>query len=878
MLGRISLAVVCLGLLLALALPARADDESTFPLLVRDGETGTPIAGAVAHVVLPDVMRREKLMPYFEEKDVGALAELHGVAVTTDRHGVAHVPRAALTTGWFVVQHEGRFGALSFYDPDLEEHHELEIFPDASIRLRVLGPDGAPVAGIPLTLRRPSGYGYPFLWRGESQPETGEIVIRHLAWRLKRRSLSACLAQIELPGVAVAAEIALPYPADEPVVLRLPETGRLRVVPTGEGAGGRLRLTLREDPLAQFVPSIEHDVVDGAVHVFPHVGLGRRYRVDVWPFDRVYRPPEPFVVDGPREAGEEVLAEPVVATKNVLLVGRIVDETGAPVGETSFHAHSYRGDSSGLSGVETDAEGRFRYVADPSLSAEGLPFSAFVLELTPQDRSMQGDTKVRIELELPLAAGRTDLGDLVLPSAPIVLSGVVVDTEGEPVPEVYVFVCQGRALTPEEAGQRWYSPRPVASDEKDEDPTYTWSPQLRAISDADGRFVMTGELREEQPCRFAVHKPGYVILAPQVARLGADDERVVLERTGRLEGEIRLGPWVDPKCLRLLVRGRPAATEALEPTAWGSEKPPPDDVGEAEVMPGWTVLGQVTIPARDGLQPFVFTNLRPGRATLAICIDSDPDPVAEFEDIEIVGGKIARDPRFDPFDASALVRSVRLAIADHTGTLPAGLEVRIFRGHGRQSARALNPTPPAEGGPVEIALLAGIASRLDVEVRAPGRRAVYREDVQDDQGIRLEPGISVRLALPPGVRGAEATPLHVAAARVRDESKRYFRFHTDGQYATVKNAETDAATLLLPLPGRWLVTVIVAGNEAARATIDVRGDTKEDAGLRVRIAAARQVRRPAPGSSPDACGDSPPPRRRSCRGSPRRRALPCAPR
>jgi protocatechuate 3,4-dioxygenase beta subunit len=830
MFGRVSIAV-CLGLLIAFWAPTRAGGEDdTFPLTIRDGETGQPVPNARAYVLLPEVLRRERLLPHLDEKDIGALARQHGAPARADGKGRIALPRDALDGGWCVVEHQGRFGADSFYDPDLEEVHELEIFPDTRLRLRVVGPGGAPVGGIPLSLRRAERYRYPFLWRATSAPETrgtdrqGEVVVRHLAWRLRRSTLRSCLARIEVPGVDVAALVGSAGPEDEPLVLRLPETGRLRVAPSGPGAHGRLRLTLREAPLEQWVPSIEHEVVDGAAYVFPHVGLGKRFRIDVFPFDRLYRQRDPLVVDGPLEAGREGHAEPVVVAKNILLVGRIVDEAGAPVADTRFLAWSHLGGlRTSLSGLETDAEGRFRHVVEPFLSPPDSPVTELLLELAPQGESMQGDAKVRVELALPLIEGQRELGDLVLPTAPTVLSGVVVDTQGAPVSEVYVFVCQGRALTPEEAGQRWYSPRPVASDEKDEDPTFAWSPQLRAISDAEGRFVMKGALLPEQPCRFAVHKPGYVMRAPQVARPGSTGERVVLEATGRLEGAIRLGPGIPPKYLRLLVRGRPAATDAVEPTTWGSEDPPPDDVGEVEVLPGWEgVLGQVHVPARDGVQPFVFTGLRPGRATLAVCIDSDPDPIAEFFDLEITAGATLRNPGFDPLDAVALVRTLGFSIEDHSGALPAGLEVRVFRGHDRQTARALRPAPASAGKPVAFSLAAGWASRLDVEVRAPGRRAVRIDDVREDQSIRLEPGLPVRIALPAGRRGSEAAPLSVSALPLHEEGTRYFRFQTDQVHATVTDPDQGACRFLLPTPGRWLITLPAADSESQPTTLTIR--------------------------------------------------------
>ena len=147
------------------------------------------------------------------------------------------------------------------------------------------------------------------------------------------------------------------------------------------------------------------------------------------------------------------------------------------------------------SSTTTDAEGRVLF----KLNFGGLFGSDEAgrakpvhLELVPLERSMSGDARIELDVSPPHENGVRDLGDVVLPSVPVVLSGTVVDDLGQPVPEVYVFVNQGRSVGADEQGTTWFNPRPRASDEVEEKVTHSWSPRARAITDATGHFVMRG--------------------------------------------------------------------------------------------------------------------------------------------------------------------------------------------------------------------------------------------------------------------------------------------------------------------------------------------------------------------------------------------------
>lgn len=227
------------GLALLLATSASAGEELTATIEVRDGTTRTALAGATVYSVSQQAFLEVRQPWRFDHGDMLAMARRVGVRTVTDEAGIARVSPSLFKYGWFVVEHEGMFGAGSWYDPDLEEPHRIDVFPDAAVRVKLLASDGSPAAGMPVSLRRPSDDMYPWIWQGVTDGK-GEATVTHVPWRLERIRAATGRLVVEIPGVEVQATVSVPAGETPMVTLQLPPLGRLRVAPTGAGPQGEL--------------------------------------------------------------------------------------------------------------------------------------------------------------------------------------------------------------------------------------------------------------------------------------------------------------------------------------------------------------------------------------------------------------------------------------------------------------------------------------------------------------------------------------------------------------------------------------------------------------------------------------------------------------
>ena len=301
---------------------------------------------------------------------------------------------------------------------------------------------------------------------------------------------------------------------------------------------------------------------------------------------------------------------------------------------------------------------------------------------------------------------------------------------------------------------------------------------------------------------------------------GVTDARVVLERAGRLEGAVVFGTRLDPRWIWMRVKGRLAAADALSPGTWGSEVPPPDDVGVRELTPGWTTIDGVHIPAEDGVQPFLVNDLRPGTASLEVMIGNDPDPLLTLPSIVIRPGETTRVSETGRIDIRELVRFVEVSVKDGApGASPERLDVREFRGHDRQTADSTDRNVGASEWPVHVGIPTGVKSRLDLEIRAAGRRHVRLDDARGAIDVSLEPLLPVRVRLPNDMKPPTGDGWLLRAHPVHDETKRYFLFPRD--FAGVTGTLVPELLLELPSMGRWSVTLSKGQTVVAGAVFEV---------------------------------------------------------
>jgi len=192
----------------------------------------------------------------------------------------------------------------------------------------------------------------------------------------------------------------------------------------------------------------------------------------------------------------------------VILTGRVVDSDGEGIGEVRVEINLRTSNWSGdyLTQVKADAEGRFEIRALPPgydyvLSVQELGYRTGRIEIYSED----------------VRDNRIDELSIVLQRGQFCVSGVVVDTDGKPVPNIRVY-CTAK-------GQ----------------------PSITSHSDADGKFTLDGVFKG----RVKVMAGGYKLYGSVDTEAGATNVRVVLNNEGTPPGKGRAcfpsetNVWVD---------------------------------------------------------------------------------------------------------------------------------------------------------------------------------------------------------------------------------------------------------------------------------------------------------------------------------------------
>lgn len=420
------------------------------------------------------------------------------------------------------------------------------------------------------------------------------------------------------------------------IVLRLGPAGSLRVeVLDGSGSPlvRELRLRLTEQPGAGAAPRAERRVTrercsDGSC-LFDPLRLGARFELEVEDASgRLHA--ETLALDGPRAAGECVEAKVRLTREAVLVVGRALDESGAPLAsqDLTFSANSSGGGVSVQ--IRTNAAGRFEVPWSNQLARFPGVESVELTRRRAQGRAAVTD-RVRVLLPKLPETGAIDLGDLRLvgeSALELLASGVVVDGAGRPVAEANLQVWE--VWPPKQEGP-WDEWR-MLNDEF-------------FSCDAEGRFELRSRHRV-RALRLAPQAVGYVPEKGLTVEPGATGLRLVLRRGAALVGRVLL-----PSALR---------------------------------------FDQVSVVPHDGMRyresarldaegKFRTGALKPGLYRFEVF--SQGRVVASVADVPLVEGEESRADAFDPLDLREALRLWKLRVLDGAGEPLAGH--RCFAADGR---------------------------------------------------------------------------------------------------------------------------------------------------------------------------------------------------
>lgn len=629
----------------------------------------------------------------------------------TDSAGLARVPASA--ENGVLAARAGRLTGVVRVEDATAGPVRIELHPDFDVAVLVRHAGGAPAVGVPVGLGVPPAP----RWRA-SERETdaeGRVTFAHVGLKmaLEREPAGEVRVQRALDAPLTRA-FDLQGPPPGPVVFVLPHCASVSVRLTDAEGQPVADGTALE--LAHLPPGTERDLspfargereylqasTQGGLARFECVELGGELEILVHADGRGVLL-RAFRPAPARAGGHEEHAL-ALERAHPVLVFRVLDAAGVVLAseELSLHQMQRSGWSLGEDARTLTTD------ADGRFRLELVdPFrEGDQHQLTVEARA--NSIGALVDLARPFEPGEVPMGDLRLVPPPLLAEGRVVDAEGVGVPATLVLHYPVR----EQDGRSvWY-----------------WSQWERGLATRpDGAFEVRGFL-EKREFRLHAEADGLRSDALELAR-GARGLELLLLSAGWIEGSVRLDEGVPSKGIELTLR--PSGARGNVP-----------EESRAELTP-------------DGR--FHFADLAPGRFDLSLGVRGQ-DGVARVEGLVVPPGAACSDPRL-ALDLRGRIHWMRFVLVppgpvdELSGSLQywpsgSGGEPRHYHWF--------------EGSPIDLLAL---YERVDLACTVPGYRPVHLADVSAGQEILLQPALTARLQLPPGVRLPEP-PLYVKATLV----------------------------------------------------------------------------------------------------------------
>jgi hypothetical protein len=721
-------------------------------LLVVDGESGKPAAGARVVFVEPDRIEDVWRAPFFGGEVTAEEAFARwGVERTAGENGTVALPPFLVRL--LVLGEKGdrwNRAELSHEDPPADGVWRLALFPAERLGVRVIDAAGRPQPGVPVRLRVSNDREFRFVrWNGERAVTGGDGIARFRprpAMLAHARAGNELTARLEVPGIPrVEARIAVsPWPT-LPVQLELPPTGRVKVrvgLPPGETAQVPTRVCLRVEG------DEEIRVVEDGTAVFPHVALETRLEVSV---RRDGQPEQRAAGRSPERAGEEVLIEVNLARRDAWISGRAVTTAGRadPDWRSVRLEIRYAPDRPPLTpSARLEADGRFRVARVRTLDAvESVCVRVQALDWRGI-RAMSDWRDATLGDE-----ATTELGEVSLQDAPLWAAGEIVNENGEPVPWVEVGVSCPEML------QRSTLPQTMTV-VRSENSSRTRPYHTR--SDAEGRFEIRGPV-PSGPFRLEFHRPGHLDAERDEVRPGTTGLEVTLPRFGRLEGRL------------LLPAGLVPGQVSVDVFRSGGKR--------VRALP----------PGLD--RRFEVERLLPGVYDVGIRVAGGSVAEVRIPGVEVRGAATSRDPRLAEVDLRSRLAMLTLRVVGDDGKpLP---DACCLLGGGSEPAVRVCAD---EAG--RARLWAG-STGIDVEVRAPGHRFLRLEGLATDRTVTLRRGYAVQIRYGGvGVLPERAVLLLRLTLAEEAAGQETGALWPEPVRVTLSHP-SDAVTLYVPVPGRY---------------------------------------------------------------------------
>lgn len=584
-------------------------------VIVVDAATDRPIADAEVillnrfdAIVDPKVSYRRILASELTRISASEAAKKFGSRFKTDRSGRVVIPRVPPMSEISAFA-ERKFGRVDLFG-DIPPSATIRVVGERTLIVKVVDADNRPVAEMPVVAGPSLGH-FSMSGRPTFEPtvrgKTDASGIARLTVSGLNDGAVSIAAALDIAGgeSTIATEPVADWP-DDGITLKKPDTTEVEITvvgtdgrPVEDGAVVRLDEHRMVGPMKEFTTSNTWSVTKSGKALFPFAQSGIEIGVSVVLPHGI---PEDFTFKTPSRGGETARFEAKLTGRMIEVTGHVAFTNGDDVVNMLLFVQAIDGpgQSAVMRPMLTDALGMVKF----SILDHGRPTTFVVLAQAPGSGPPRQFTVAAKDGERSV-----HIGDILIPPAPFIVAGRVVDTDHEPVKNAEINVQVDHRF-----GDRTRRP---------------------ARTDADGRFKFEGVLPPDTEIAVVATADGFVQDRPFAAKFGADDVHIVMQPAIALKGKLLVDPQVDATQIGVTLRKAgahrlSAEGHAATPRSDGQFSIPGIPEGSYDVfiddgieLREELVLSNVAIATRATDERLASIDLR-GRFEVAAIVAEDP--------------------------------------------------------------------------------------------------------------------------------------------------------------------------------------------------------------------------------------------------------------